>query len=158
MDAEDEAKNYVPRKPGLISMIAVGIVVVGVCITAAGLVLARNWRLHRQANDLELALQIGPPVLVTQVRTAPQTRVIEIPGSTVGHDESPIYAKLPGYLKMIYVDKGDRVKRDQLLAILESPETDKQVAQAQADYDLQKVTDARNQTLVKLGVLPQQTA
>ena len=37
----------------------------------------------------------------------------------------------------------------------ESPETDKQVAQAEADYDLQRVTDRRNQTLAKLGVLRQ---
>jgi membrane fusion protein, multidrug efflux system len=56
------------------------------------------------------------------------------------------------------VDKGDRVKRGQLLAVLESPETDKQVAQAKADYDLQRVTDVRNQTLAKVGVLPRQTA
>ena len=61
-------------------------------------------------------------------------------------------------MKKIYVDKGDRVKRGQLLAVLESPETDNQVAQAQADYDLQRVTDVRNQTLAKLGVLPRQTA
>jgi RND family efflux transporter MFP subunit len=61
-------------------------------------------------------------------------------------------------MKNIYVDKGDRVKRGQLLAKLESPETDKQVAQAQADYDLQTVTDTRNQTLARAGVLPRQTA
>jgi multidrug efflux pump subunit AcrA (membrane-fusion protein) len=147
-----------PRKPGFISLTSAGTLIVGVCVSAAGLVLARNWRLNRQTIDLELALQTGPPVLVTRVHTAPQTCVLEIPGSTVGHDESPIFAKLPGYLKAIYVDKGDRVKRDQLLAVLESAETDKQVAQALADYDLQKVTDARDQTLVKLGVLPQKTA
>ncbi len=61
-------------------------------------------------------------------------------------------------MKKIYVDKGDRVTRGQLLAVLESPETDKQVAQAQADYDLQRLPTVRNQTLAKLGVLPRQTA
>ena len=158
MDREDAAKNYVPRKPGPISLVASGTIVVAACVIATGLVLARNWQLHRQANDIELALQLGPRVLVTQVRTAPQKRLLDVPGSTVGHDESPVYAKLPGYMRAIYVDKGDRVKRGQLLAVLESPETDKQVAQAEADYNLQKVTDMRNQTLVKSGVLAQQTA
>ena len=45
-----------------------------------------------------------------------------------GFDETEIYAKVPGYLKAIYVDKGDRVHAGQVLAKIESPETDQQVA------------------------------
>jgi len=155
---DQEPKDYVPRKPGVIALMLAAIAIAALCVVAGGLVLARNSQLRRQANEIEADLQQGPRVLVTQVRMAPRQRVLEIPGGTTGHDESPVYAKLPGYMKKIYVDKGDRVKRGQLLALLESPETDKQVAQAQADYDLQTVTDIRNQTLAKLGVLPRQSA
>ncbi|HEV3111360.1 MAG TPA: efflux RND transporter periplasmic adaptor subunit [Candidatus Binataceae bacterium] len=154
----EEPKDYVPKKPGVIGVMAAAIVIAALCVTAAGLVLARNSQLRHQAAQIELALAQGPRVLVTPVQMAPRQRVLEIPGSATGHDQSPVYAKLPGYMKAIYVDKGDRVKRGQLLALLESPETDKQVAQAQADYELQRVTDARNQRLAKLGVLPRQTA
>jgi membrane fusion protein (multidrug efflux system) len=155
---DQEPKDYVPRKPGVIALILAAIAIAALCVVAGGLVLARNSQLRRQGNEIEADLQQGPRVLVTQVRMAPRQRVLEIPGGTTGRDRSPVYAKLPGYMKKIYVDKGDRVKRGQLLALLESPETDKQVAQAQADYDLQTVTDLRNQTLAKAGVLPRQSA
>jgi multidrug efflux pump subunit AcrA (membrane-fusion protein) len=42
--------------------------------------------------------------------------------------------------------------------VLESPELDHQVENARATYELQKVTDARNQMLLRTGVVAQQTA
>jgi len=56
------------------------------------------------------------------------------------------------------VDKGDRVKKGQVLGVLESPETDKQVADALANYKLQTVTYDRYKYLLKEDVVPQQTA
>jgi membrane fusion protein, multidrug efflux system len=61
-------------------------------------------------------------------------------------------------LKSIYVDKGDRVKKGQVIAILESPETDKEVADALANYKLQAITYDRYEYLLKEQVVPQQTA
>jgi multidrug efflux pump subunit AcrA (membrane-fusion protein) len=93
-----------------------------------------------------------------RVQHPARDRSIPIPGSVHGYIETPIYAKTPGYLKAIYVDKGDRVRKGQVLAVLESPELDKQVADAKANYWLQKVTDVRNQKLVAEEVIPQQSA
>jgi RND family efflux transporter MFP subunit len=61
-------------------------------------------------------------------------------------------------MKTINVDKGDHVKAGQIIALLESPETDKQVFDARSYYWLQAVTDRRNQELVRQEVIPQQTA
>jgi membrane fusion protein, multidrug efflux system len=72
--------------------------------------------------------------------------------------QTPIYAKIAGYLKTIRVDKGDRVRKGETLVVLESPETDKQVSDARANYWLQKVTDDRNQQLVRSEVIAQQVA
>jgi membrane fusion protein, multidrug efflux system len=58
----------------------------------------------------------------------------------------------------VYVDKGDRVKKGQVIAILESPETDKEVADALANYKLQAITYDRYEYLLKKQVVPQQTA
>ena len=66
--------------------------------------------------------------------------------------------RFPVILRQINVDKGDRVHKGQLLATLESPELDKQVADAKAYYWLQQVTDRRNQYLVKREVISQQMA
>src|SRR5579883_2266516 len=73
-------------------------------------------------------------VLVTGVHHAPEEREIALPATVHGFVETPIYAKIAGYLKTIRVDKGDRVKQGDLLAVLESPELDKQVANLEADY------------------------
>jgi RND family efflux transporter MFP subunit len=61
-------------------------------------------------------------------------------------------------MKTINVDKGDHVTAGEVIAISESPETDKQVADARSFYWIQNVTDIRNQELVRQEVVPQQTA
>ncbi len=61
-------------------------------------------------------------------------------------------------MKTINVDKGDHVTAGEVIAIIESPETDKQVADARSFYWIQNVTDVRNQELVRQQVVPQQTA
>lgn len=125
---------------------------------SAGLVWAHTLRIQSQRTMLRQTNALGPRVLVMRVQHPARDRSIPIPGSVHGYIETPIYAKTPGYLKAIYVDKGDRVRKGQVLAVLESPELDKQVADAKANYWLQKVTDVRNQKLVAEEVIPQQSA
>ncbi len=83
---------------------------------------------------------------------------LKLPATIRGFDETDIYAKVPGYLKTIKVDKGDRIHTGELIAILTSPELDQQTANARANYNLALVTDKRNQELVHAQVIPQQTA
>ena len=86
---------------------------------------------------------LGPSVLVMRVQQQGHSRRVSFPATIHGYIETPIYAKTPGYLKAIYVDKGDRVHKGEVLAILDSPELDKQVADAKANYWLRKLpTDA----------------
>jgi len=56
-------------------------------------------------------------------------------------------AKVAGYLDAIYVDRGDRVHAGQLLAVIRQPEFEHQLYQAQANYDLAKVSVERLQDL-----------
>jgi len=92
-------------------------------------------------------------VVVRPVIRAPRSRTLELPGTIHGFVETQIHAKISGYLKAIYVDKGDRVKRGQLLALLDSPELDHQTANARANYNFTEITDKRNQSLLGLAVL-----
>ena len=130
------------------------------CVFGAstGLVLARQIRLGRQTSELAQTVARGPHVLVMQLTDGSPTRTIDLPASVHGYVETPVYAKVAGYMKTINVDKGDHVKAGQVIAIIESPETDKQVADAYSYYWLQVVTDRRNQELVRQEVIPQQTA
>jgi RND family efflux transporter MFP subunit len=127
-------------------------------IVAAGIVLARDLSLRNQRGRLEQEAARGRTVLCTELHGETAARSIVLPGEIHGFYETPIYAKISGYVKEMFVDKGARVKKGQLVAIIESPETDQQVRNAKATYDLAKITDDRNQVLVKNTVIPQQTA
>src|SRR5580692_1020525 len=156
--AEDDPKKYTPPSTGKIFVVGwVGAVVLVVGLTA-GLVLARELWVGRQSSELERQYEQGQRVLVTNVLHSPKSRELKIPASIHVFIETPIYAKVAGYLKSIKVDKGDRVKQGQVLAVLESPELDHQVENARATSELQKITDDRNQMLLRTGVVAQQTA
>lgn len=155
---EEDPKTYTAPPTGKIFVAGwIGAVVLVVALTA-GLVLARDLWVGRQSSELERQYEQGQRVLVTQVIHAPASRQLAIPASIHGFVETPIYAKVAGYLKTINVDKGDRVKQDQVLAVLESPELDQQVENARATYQVSKVTDDRNQMLLRRGVIAQQAA
>jgi membrane fusion protein, multidrug efflux system len=155
---QDDPKQYTPRTPGRAFTIRWFAAVLIAGAIMAALVLAREIRVRRQTVELEDKLAQGRRVLVTHVGHAPSSRTYDLPATIRGFIETSIYAKVPGYLKTINVDKGDRVKEGEVLAVLDSPELDQQVANARANYRLQALTNQRNQQLVKQSLIAQQVA
>jgi multidrug efflux pump subunit AcrA (membrane-fusion protein) len=151
-------ENRNKTKSGWLLMIALFAAVVVAFIVSGGFVLAKQQLIQRQTTQLSQTAALGPHVLVTTISGGGASRTIELPASIHGYIETPVYAKVPGYMKTINVDKGDHVKAGQVIAIIESPETDKQVADARSFLWIQNVTDIRNQELVRQQVVPQQTA
>jgi membrane fusion protein, multidrug efflux system len=157
-EADDDPKNYSGPPAGKFFVAGWVGAVIFALVATAGLVLARELWIGRQASELEQEAARGPRVLVTRVMHAPAVREINLPAEIHGYIETPVYAKVAGYLKTINVDKGDRVKQGQVIAVLESPEIDHQVANARAAYKLAQITDQRTQQLVSQGVVALQTA
>ena len=157
-EIEDDPRTFSVPAPGGIFFAGWIIAIIVVLIATAGLVLARELWVSRQTSALETQNQAGPHVLVSDVLEPPTTSHLKLPATIRGYDETDIFAKIPGYLKTIKVDKGDRIQKGELLAILTSPELDQQVATARANYNLARVTDKRYQQLVRSQVIPQQTA
>ena len=154
----EDARNYTAEKPSRLfyaGWILVALVVAGL---TTGLVMARAMRLTEQTSQIETQLAAGPRVLVAPVIHSPDQRAVRLPGDIHGYIETPIYAKIAGYLKKIVVDKGDLVKQGQLIAILDSPELDHQVANARATYQLTAITNRREQALLRQGVIAPQSA
>jgi RND family efflux transporter MFP subunit len=81
----------------------------------------------------------APPVEVIKVEIAPPTTTLMLPGEVRGWYTSTIYARVSGYVAKWIVDIGDRVKKDQVLATLDTPELDSQLEAAQHQL---KVADA----------------
>jgi multidrug efflux pump subunit AcrA (membrane-fusion protein) len=99
-----------------------------------------------------------PTVSVAFPTEGAPTDEIVLPGVTQAFIEAPIYARTNGYLKQWYFDIGAHVKKDQLLAVIDTPEVDQQLQQARADLDtaqanvaIAKITADRWQGLVNDG-------
>jgi membrane fusion protein, multidrug efflux system len=157
-EQEDDPKNFSVPAPGGFFFAGWIIAIIVALVATAGLVLARELWLGRQTSELAQQQAPGPHVLVADVLKAPTTSDLKLPATIQGFDQTDVYAKVPGYLKSIKVDKGDRIHTGELLAVLTSPELDQQTANARANYNIALITDKRNQVLVHNQVIPQQTA
>lgn len=74
-----------------------------------------------------------PTVNVVHPKADAPTDEIILPGNTQAFTDAPIFARTNGYVKSWYFDIGARVKKGQLLAVIETPEIDQQLQQARAD-------------------------
>jgi RND family efflux transporter MFP subunit len=123
--------------------------------------------------EAEAQVAAGPPmVLATKLTQGDPSGHIELPATVQAFNQTPVYARTSGYVKARYVDIGDRVRRGQLLAEIEDPQTAQalmqakatvlqqkaQLQQMEANATLSKVTNERWQGLVKQGVVSQQDA
>jgi RND family efflux transporter MFP subunit len=119
----------------------------------------------RAENNLRVAtdqMAIPSVSVVTPKQTAPATEII-LPGNMQPFISSPIYARTDGYLKKWYFDIGAHVKAGELLAVIQTPEVDEQLAQArstlntaQANLELAQITRDRYQSLLKKHAVAQQ--
>ncbi|HEX3409346.1 MAG TPA: efflux RND transporter periplasmic adaptor subunit [Candidatus Binataceae bacterium] len=155
---EVDPKNYTPKPPGRAFYAGWIVAVVVLLVLTAGLVLARSVRLNHQTSALDAQVALGARVLVAPVGRSERSHNLQLPATVHGFIETPVYAKISGYLKTINVDKGDRVTKGQVVAVLDAFELDHQVASATAVYKLAQVTDLRNQTLRREGVIAAQLA
>jgi RND family efflux transporter MFP subunit len=153
----DNVKSKGPAASKGLFLTWIGLAVMTVVI-AAGIVFARQASIVRQTSALAQAARQGPVVLVTRLIQQPASRELTLPAEIHGYYETPIYAKINGYVKTMLVDKGALVKAGQLVATIESPETDQQVRDARASYEIAAITDRRYQALLRMEVIPKQTA
>jgi RND family efflux transporter MFP subunit len=103
-------------------------------------------------------------VIVLHPKAAAPIDEVVLPGATQPYVNSPIYARTNGYLVKWFYDIGAKVKQGDLLAIIDTPELDKQLQQARADLEtaksnlaLSKTTAERWQGLVKTRSVSQQS-
>jgi RND family efflux transporter MFP subunit len=104
-----------------------------------------------------------PSVLVVYPKVGSESEEISLPGNTQPYIDAPIYARTSGYLRKWYFDIGAHVTKGELLAVIETPELDQQLDQAnaqlknaQANLQLAQITAARWQHLLKSNSVSQQ--
>lgn len=83
------------------------------------------------------------PVQVLQLQRRDLAQTLTLPANVSPWLQATLYAKVPGYLKWMGADKGDTVRKGHLLAVIDAPEVEQQYRQADADYQIKKVTFER---------------
>lgn len=118
----------------------------------------QNLSVAKERQEREAELAKGPKVKVAQVMRAPSERIIKISGEARAYASVTLYAKISGYLKEILVDKGDRVKKGQILATIESPETEQAYKAASSEARNKKAIAERIKSLLDRQLVSQQEA
>ena len=142
----------------IFTVTAVGALLVGLAVY--GIYTRNQWTASVQQRTNEAAMiqvdAVHPQKSVGMVH-------LQLPGQAMPFTDSPIFAQTSGYLKKWYFDIGATVKKDEVLAEIDTPEVDQQLAQAQAQlkvaqaaFNLAEVTYNRYQQLFKTNVISAQ--
>lgn len=108
--------------------------IIAVCVLGAVLLAGTGLRLV-EAHDLKTWTHEAeiPTVALVSPTAGGKAQALVLPGSLQAYYDAPIYARVPGYVKAWYKDIGAQVKKGDLLATIDTPELDQQIAQARAD-------------------------
>jgi len=138
---QDQTPSPPPRPPRNLRLIALVAVAVAIVIAAFGILQRRG---HESEVTQWTQSQAIPTVAVITPRQGAAAERLALPGTVQAWYEAPIYARVNGYLKDWYFDYGAHVKKGDLLAEIDAPDLDAQLAATQA-----KLNSARAEVKVR---------
>src|SRR5690242_8068469 len=100
-------------------------------IIAALMVLQSCSADKNKSETVERKEQIPSSFKVATVLSAQPDFSITLPGELLPYEQVNIYPKIKGFIKKIYVDRGSKVDKGQLLAVLEAPEIGEEYSASQ---------------------------
>jgi RND family efflux transporter MFP subunit len=115
----------------MMKRVGIGAAVVAIVVVGLGVAsrISATHELKQVAADAAI-----PTVAVVQPVAGGDGNALVLPGNVQAYNSAAIFARTNGYVRRWLADIGDTVKAGQPLAILDAPEVDQQLAQAQADY------------------------
>jgi RND family efflux transporter MFP subunit len=107
-------------------------------------------------------LDIEPVTVVYPQKGAPDSD-LSLPATLQAYSDSPIFARVDGYVSHWYTDIGSHARQGQLLALIDSPTVDQELNQARAmlsqagaNLTLARITAERYRELIKTDAVSQQ--
>jgi RND family efflux transporter MFP subunit len=130
MEAEDhrspdDATSPPPRAPRSLRRVGLAAAVAAVFIAVFGILERHGQDAEVRKWTQELAI---PTVAVITPHPGASVQRMALPGTVQAWYEAPIYARVNGYLKEWYFDYGAHVKKGDVLAEIETPDLDAQMA------------------------------
>lgn len=134
-EQQDELDFALPAaaKPSGGRLVAIG--VVSVVVLGAAFVIGFLPRYQAKKELAAETKQAESGLLKVQVispKSKQSDRALTLPGSVHALEEATLYPRASGYVRSWKVDIGDKVKERDLLAEIDTPEIDQQLAQARA--------------------------
>jgi len=124
--ADPAARAKVVRGTRIVAVVVVLLLAVGAGRTIVG----------RMANarvlEANVAASATPYVRTTVVRSGEGGQTLALPGTLQGFQQAPIAARAAGYVRRWTKDIGSHVAKGEVLAVIEAPEVDQQLSQAEA--------------------------
>jgi RND family efflux transporter MFP subunit len=139
-----------------------------VALVAAGAI-AANGLISRARSQQDLVQwtheQAAPTVALATLAHGDAERSLILPGNIQPYYKAAVYARVNGYLKSWNKDIGAQVKAGEVMASIDAPDLDQQLAQARAtlasakaSYDIAAITANRDDILLKKQTIAQQIA
>ena len=140
------------KTPRLRQLLLIGTI----ALVAAGSI-AVNGFISRSRTNQDLmqwtSAQAVPTVALAQVAHGDAAQSLILPGDIQPFNKAAIYARVSGYLKSWEQDIGARVTAGQVLATIEAPDLDQQLAQARERWQAPKpITISRR--LLPIALIP----
>jgi RND family efflux transporter MFP subunit len=120
------------KRGAIIAAIVLGVAFVLVSVD-------RLLKAHGLVRATQQATSAPPPVDVVTAKAVGSVQRLLLPGYTAAWHASTIYARVDGYVGKWFADIGDRVHAGQVLAVIETPDLDAELAAARAQL---KATEA----------------
>ncbi len=108
------------------------VLVAAASLLAAALLFIHFLHAHQEQEAATNTPAAFPSVSVATAQTGVIANQLTVAGVFQAYQEIDVHGKVSGYIRHIYVDIGDRVRKGQTLAVLEVPELQAEVAGAQA--------------------------
>jgi RND family efflux transporter MFP subunit len=123
-------------------------------VLGAALVIGALWLALRDGHAKAHAeraheAELGPVLSTVVVGRTAAARQLVLTAEARAYVRTTMYAKLSGYVRKLYVERGQRVKKGALIAELESPETERDVEAARSDLLVKRITAERTRTLAR---------
>ncbi len=118
-----------PPSPQRLRRVGIIVAIAAVLVAIAGIGI--RWMHDRDVRQWTTA-RATPVVSVMTPGQGVSGQQTTLPGNVQAWYETPLYARVSGYLKKWYEDYGAHVKKGQLLAEIDAPDLDAELAAAQA--------------------------
>jgi RND family efflux transporter MFP subunit len=127
-----------PPLSGRVAAIMIVILLVLAVLVVVGGIVPRV-RARTELKDQTDALA-APTVIANPPQAGQVGQEVILPGNVYAYSDASLFARTDGYLSKWYFDIGAHVREGQLLAVISTPEVDKQLLQARADLATAKAT------------------